>query len=314
MKLDPRHLEILAAVVEHGGVTEGADSLGKSQPSLSRTIGNFEARIGEPLFVPGKRPLQATEMGKMLATHGRQILEATEAAELVLRRRKSGSIGTIRIGGTPFFMDGVIASRIARFQSKFPEIRVDQTYAYSEDLQRGLRNEMLDVAICPMRIDNIHDDFDFQVLLPGRNVISCREGHLLTRKKPLKIQDIGDCSWIAPPAGSPLFRDLRETLHGLGKSDVKISFSGGSLSSVLSMVQESDSLTVLPFSVVFAVRQQYNVAALSIRLQHPERQVGMLTLKSSVSRPAVRNFTQNIQKVFANLSSTILRAERALFD
>ena len=38
MKLDSEHLEILAMVVERGGLTEGAEALGKSQPSVSRTM------------------------------------------------------------------------------------------------------------------------------------------------------------------------------------------------------------------------------------------------------------------------------------
>ncbi|MEO1746662.1 MAG: LysR family transcriptional regulator, partial [Pseudomonadota bacterium] len=37
MKMDPRHLEILAAIVDEGGLTEGAVALGKTQPSVSRT-------------------------------------------------------------------------------------------------------------------------------------------------------------------------------------------------------------------------------------------------------------------------------------
>ena len=46
MKIDPRHLEILAAIVDHGGLTEGASALGKSQPSVSRSLSMLEERLG----------------------------------------------------------------------------------------------------------------------------------------------------------------------------------------------------------------------------------------------------------------------------
>ena len=49
MKIDPRHLEIISAIVDEGGLTEGAEALGKSQPSLSRSIALLEARIGGPV-------------------------------------------------------------------------------------------------------------------------------------------------------------------------------------------------------------------------------------------------------------------------
>ncbi len=44
MKIDPNHLEILAAIVDHGGLTEGAKAINKSQPSVSRSIANIGSR------------------------------------------------------------------------------------------------------------------------------------------------------------------------------------------------------------------------------------------------------------------------------
>ena len=58
MKIDSRHLEIIAAIVDNGGLTEGAEALGKSQPSVSRTVAMLEARIGARLFEKNRRPLQ----------------------------------------------------------------------------------------------------------------------------------------------------------------------------------------------------------------------------------------------------------------
>lgn len=52
MKLDSEHLEILAMICEKGGLTEGAEAFGKSQPSVSRTMALLEDRIGAPLFEP----------------------------------------------------------------------------------------------------------------------------------------------------------------------------------------------------------------------------------------------------------------------
>ena len=53
MKLDERHLVQLAAVVLAGGVTEGANLIGVTQPAISRTIAQLEKRLGEPLFHRG---------------------------------------------------------------------------------------------------------------------------------------------------------------------------------------------------------------------------------------------------------------------
>ena len=67
MKIDSEHLEILALIVEKGGLTEGAEALGKSQPSVSRSMTLLEKRVGMPLFEPGRRPLRPTELGASAA-------------------------------------------------------------------------------------------------------------------------------------------------------------------------------------------------------------------------------------------------------
>ena len=80
MKIDSEHLEILSAIVEKGGLTEAADSLGKSQPSVSRMMALLESRIGLTLFEPGRRPLRPTELCQALARQGDKIRDANRNA------------------------------------------------------------------------------------------------------------------------------------------------------------------------------------------------------------------------------------------
>lgn len=148
MKIDPRQLEILAAIVQAGGLTEGAAALGKSQPSLSRSVAALEARLGSPLFVPGRRPLQPTELGSRLAEAGRRILQAGQAADQAVQSFRAGR--AVRMAGTPVFMDGVIVAMIAGFQAQNPDVRIKQSYGYTPDLAQRVLSGALDLAICPL--------------------------------------------------------------------------------------------------------------------------------------------------------------------
>jgi DNA-binding transcriptional LysR family regulator len=85
-----------------------------------------------------------------LAVEGRKVLAANQTASALVRRYIDGKSGVVRVGGTPFFMDGVISAMIAEFQRAYPEIRIEQSYAYAADLSRQLDSNALDVAICPM--------------------------------------------------------------------------------------------------------------------------------------------------------------------
>ncbi|WP_170429475.1 LysR family transcriptional regulator [Ruegeria arenilitoris] len=308
MKLDPRHLEILAAIVEAGGLTEGAVLLGKSQPSVSRSVSLLEDRVGEPLFQPTRRPLQPTELGLALAQEGQRILDAGRQASRLVNEYRQGLAGAIRVAGTPIFMDGVISSVIAEFQAEHPSIRIDQSYGYPTELLSKISGEALDVAILPIRPADVADEFEFRQILPGRNVIACRAGHPLARKKTVKLEDITDYSWIAPPANSPLFRDLRNTLDGIGVRDLKISFTGGSLSAVVNVLTGSDSLTVLPFSVVFMMQRQKTLTALPIKIGDPDRHLGCVTLSGRHMSASTHRLLEFIERKFEMLDRLICDA------
>lgn len=310
MKIDPRHLEILSAIVEHGGLTEGAQALNKAQPSVSRTVTMLEERIGMPLFEKGRRPLRPTEICTALAAEGKKILQAGSNASDLVASYSGGKAGVIRVGGTPIFMDGVVSHMIAKFQLANPAVRIDQSYSYAQELERQLESGMLDMGITPMEPEAVGPAFEFEQILPGRNVIVCGITHPLAQRTTLKLSEIADFPWIAPPATSPLYQDLRTVLNSIGVTDFKVSFSGGSLASIVNILSQSDSLTVLPLSVVFMLRRQRAVSALSIRIGHPKRHLGLLTHTGAGDRPSVARFKRFIRSEFDQLSATIAHHEQ----
>ena len=312
MKLDERHLVQLAAVVQSGGVTEGAASLGMAQPAVSRTISMLEKRLGEPLFVKGRRPLQPTPLGRALAEHGQAMLIASRKASDLVTGFHLGRSGLVRIGGTPFFMDALISATIAEFQNQFPDVRIDQSYGYLPELQAALLAGRLDLAVCPVDILDEGSGLRFQEILPGRNVVACRSTHPLLMKRKLKPSDLLDYPWIAPPPGSPLLADLRSLLLSLGATEIKVRYSGGSLTSAMTYLKGTDALTVLPHGVVFAFRKEKAITALPIALPHPERALGLLRLADAPRSPAVEAFASHVAQSFDTLRHLIKRHEQAV--
>ncbi len=206
-------------------------------------------------------------------------------------------------------MDGVISAMIAMFQQQMPDVRVDQSYGYAAELTDKLRNGTLDMAILPLQQDTIPEDLSFQPILPGLNVIACRQGHPLARKKLVTPGEIVKYSWIAPPVNSPLYHDLRRALSNIAAEDFRISFSGGSLASVVEVLSGSDSLTVLPYSVVFMMRNKFAITALSLEIGHPERDLGVFVARSHDETPAFRRFRSFIVAQFESLSRRITKQQ-----
>ncbi len=296
---------MLAAIIDAGGLGEGALALNKSQPSVSRSVAMLEQRLGSRLFEKGKRPLRPTELCKTLADQGRIIAAANVAAETAVALYSGGKAGTARVAGTPIFMDGVIASMMASFQNAFPDVAIHQSYGYFDELSEQLALGSIDLAICPVRPNEVPAHLNFRPILRGRNVLACAPSHPLARRSAVKLEDIAAYPWIAPPAGSPLYADLKAALASIGISDFRVSFTGGSLASIFSVMAGSDSLTVLPYSVVFMQRAAKTITALPVRLEHPERELGLLWHIDRPMRPAVRRFQRFLEAEFKGLARRI---------
>ena len=312
MKIDERHLVQLAAVVQAGGVTEGAAMLGLSQPAVSRTLAMLERRLGEPLFLKGRRPLQPTPLGRALADHGQAMLTASRKASALVEGFRHGRTGVVRVGGTPFFMDALIAGMIAGFQNTHSEVRIEQSYGYLSELRAAILADRIDLASCPIDMLDEGSGMHFQELLPGRNVVACRVTHPLLMRRKLKGPELLDYPWIAPPPGSPLLADLRSLVLSLGATETKIRYAGGSLTSAMNYMKESDALTILPHSVVFAYRNEKAITALPVNIPHPERALGLLRRKEDLGAPAVEAFSAHVRKSFENLRHLIKRHEQSV--
>lgn len=312
MKIDERHLIQLAAVVKTGGVTEGAALLGLAQPAVSRTLSMLEKRVGEPLFIKGRRPLQPTPLGLSLAEHGFVMLAASRKASDLVESFRVGKSGVVRIGGTPFFMDALIARLCAEFQASHPDVRIDQSYGYFPDLRAALKADQIDLAICPIDILDEGSGLEFQQILPGRNVVACRVTHPLLLKRRLQPSHLLDYPWIVPPPGSPLLADLRALLLSFGATEIKIRYSGGSLMSVINYLKSADALTIMPHSVVFAQRKEKTITALPITIPHPERALAILKRVDAPRAPAVDQFADFVRLGFQELRHLIKRHEESV--
>lgn len=312
MRLNERHLMQLAAVIDTGGVSEGAAMLGLTQPAVSRALSMLEARVGQPLFVKGKRPQQPTLLAQQLAIQGRAILAASRKASEAVQGFQKGTKGLVRVGGVPFFIDAFISRMIAEFQNQEPEVSVQQSYGNLPEMQAALESDQIDLAIVPMALVEAPRGFEFIEILAARNIVACRPAHPLMRKRRLQVSDLAEYPWVAPLPGSPLLADLHAILLTIGMSDLNIRYAGGSLMSVFNYLSETNGLAVLPHSVVFAQRAENRVTVLPFDIPQPARSLGILRRINAACPIAADRFAQHVAAGFEDLRHLIKRHENAV--
>lgn len=78
-----QQLTYLVKVAECGNITEAAEQLYISQPSLSTAISNLEKEMGITAFNRTKKGVTVTRDGKELLSYARMLLRIHEAAKYV---------------------------------------------------------------------------------------------------------------------------------------------------------------------------------------------------------------------------------------
>ena len=147
------------AVAEERSFTRAAARLGTSQPTLSQTIKNLEARLGLRLLTRTTRSVAPTEAGERLlrALAPRiQDMEADIDALMAIRDKPSG---TVRITLSDHALESVVWPKLRPMLRDYPDIRVELNSDYGfrniveERFDAGVRlGESLDQDMVAVRI------------------------------------------------------------------------------------------------------------------------------------------------------------------
>jgi len=132
------------AVAEERSFTRAAARLGTSQPTLSQTIKNLEARLGLRLLTRTTRSVAPTEAGERLlrALAPRiQDMEADIDALMAIRDKPSG---TVRITLSDHALESVVWPKLRPMLRDYPDIRVELN---SDNGFRNIVEERFDAGV-----------------------------------------------------------------------------------------------------------------------------------------------------------------------
>ncbi|HEV8269464.1 MAG TPA: LysR substrate-binding domain-containing protein [Thermoanaerobaculia bacterium] len=97
MNLEVRHLRLVAAIAEEGGVTRAAGRLHLTQSALSHQLRDLEGKLGVRLFLRLGRRMVPTPAGERLLASAGSLLEEITRVEDDVSRLGEGRSGVIRL-------------------------------------------------------------------------------------------------------------------------------------------------------------------------------------------------------------------------
>src|ERR1700753_1577527 len=108
--LDPRRLQVLHALGQHGTVTAAAEALRLSGPAVSQHLAALEREAGAKLGEKPGRTLALTPAGRLLVAHAEIVLNDLAAAESALAALTGEGGGTVRVAAFPSAARALVAA------------------------------------------------------------------------------------------------------------------------------------------------------------------------------------------------------------
>jgi len=122
-----QQMRVFAAVVDTGSFVAAADALRLSKPSVSRHVGELEARLGVRLLHRTTRRLSLTDEGEVFHARCQELLAGIDEAEAEITSRAGEASGLIRLNAPVTFGNMHLAPLWGEFRSLHPKVTLDVT-------------------------------------------------------------------------------------------------------------------------------------------------------------------------------------------
>jgi DNA-binding transcriptional LysR family regulator len=188
-----QELQVFMRAAESGSFSRAARELSLSQPSVSRIVGELEARLGVRLLLRTTRRITLTDAGALFLERSREILAEIEDAEDAARGLDSLR-GTIRFAIPIVYGTREIIPRLPKFLQAHPLLRVELMVV---DARQDLIAEGADVAI---RVGELDDSaFGARKLATIPTMLVASPAYLAARGTPKTPSDLASHDCIFGP-------------------------------------------------------------------------------------------------------------------
>lgn len=187
--MEIRVLRYFLAIAREGSMTNAANVLHITQPTLSRQIRDLEEELGQRLFIRGSHHITLTPEGMILRKRAGEIISMVDKTEAEFHSMENMMGGDIYIGGGETEAMKLVAEIAKDLRESYPDIHYHLYSGNSEDVTERLDKGLLDFGILIQPADISKYDY---MRIPAWDVwgVAMRKDSPLAEKKVIHKEDL----------------------------------------------------------------------------------------------------------------------------
>jgi LysR family hydrogen peroxide-inducible transcriptional activator len=264
-------IEYALAVYQKRSFVEAAKHCHISQPTLSMQLKKLEDELGFILFDRSKAPLIVTELGETFIEQAKIVL--LEYKRLFQKNEKELK-GELIIGIIPSIAPYLIPLFLPQFLKNFPHIAIQFRELQTHEIIDQLKRDEIHAGILATPLK---ENFILEKVLyyePFLPYVS--DSHKLAKKKLIDPSDIeGEGLWLLEEGHCLRTQILK--LCSIKRPSSRPVFSGGSLETLIRLVDQNLGMTILPYLALRFAKTK-NIKEFSHDI--PVREVSIVTARN----------------------------------
>ena len=281
-----RQLRAFCHAARLSSITQAADSLGVSQPSVSIHVRELENELETVLFDRSSSGVALTRAGKRFFKLAEPLVQGMDELSGTLTERSDDATpDRIQLAASAVGAACVLPPYVRRFRDSCPEVLLEvKNCIQRQGLELLLDDEV--EFVLGVKEPQPEDSLEFRQILPYEIVLITSVDHPLAGRKTVSPEEAGAWPAIVPAAGtySRQFGDTAARQFGV---DVKAVIEVGGWGVIKRYVEYGLGISVVPS---ISILESDRVAVIPLREYFPTRSYGVFTRRGRYLTPPAMQF------------------------
>ncbi|GAA2153518.1 LysR family transcriptional regulator [Kitasatospora kazusensis] len=199
-QLELRHLRLVCAIADTGGLRRAAALLGYSQPAVSTQLQRIEGYFGGELFLRSRVGVVPTPFGVQVVAQAREVLAQVDA---IGRFPAAGTAGTGRALRLAATNTPILSGLVVRIREALPDLALTVSSVYSSaEIVELLESGALDAAIgtdYPGRELQHSDAVAHRGIVTEPSSVALPADHRLAHRSEVSLSELAEDAWFVTP-------------------------------------------------------------------------------------------------------------------
>lgn len=272
-----------------GSLSRAAEQLYITQPAVTHTIKQLEAKLGGQLFFRMAKGVKLTTEGAVLFRYIEQAYSFIETGEKMLAEMHNLQSGEISIGASDTLCRHYLMPYLEQFHTEYPEIRIRVTNRTTPETIQLLKEGKIDFGIVHMPASD--SQLDFRLSVPLQDILVGGPAYSSLGDTAIELEDISKYPLLLleKGAGTREFLDEYAAAHG---TKLTPELELGSMDLLAKFARSGFGLAFLVRSYAADELASGELVEISLIPPIPARSIGIATLRGVPQSAASKRFLE----------------------